>query len=164
MDVYNAFLHEDLADEVYIRVPPGFDAPDTNLVCHLQKSLYGLHQAPRCWSDKLTTTLLEFRFTWSYANYNLFIYFQDGVRLHIIIYVDDLLVGYNDVSFLATFKAYLSRHFFMKDLGPLKWFEVPHEIFSHRKYALDIILECGLLEVKPTHVLIAPNHSLYKST
>lgn len=55
----------------------------------------------------------------------------------------------------------------MKDLGTLKYFlglEVtrgPQGIFvSQRKYALDIISECGLLGAKPSPVPTELNHKL----
>lgn len=38
LDVNNAFLHVDLKEEVYIKVPEGM----SNLVCKLGKSCYGL--------------------------------------------------------------------------------------------------------------------------
>ena len=55
MDVHNAFLHGDLTEEVYMRVPPGFGKGRDGQVC--RKSLYGLRQAPRCWFAKLTESL-----------------------------------------------------------------------------------------------------------
>ena len=42
MDVNNAFPHGDLHEKVYMTMPHGFQASNTNKVCHLRKSLYGL--------------------------------------------------------------------------------------------------------------------------
>ena len=43
LDIKNAFLHDDLAKEVYMEQPPSFVAQEeSNLVCKLRCSLYGM--------------------------------------------------------------------------------------------------------------------------
>jgi|APAra0007618257_1042622.scaffolds.fasta_scaffold02172_5 hypothetical protein len=56
-DVYNVFLHGDLEEEIYMKLPSGFKATDPNKVCRLRKSIYGLKQSPRSWFAKLSTAL-----------------------------------------------------------------------------------------------------------
>lgn len=138
-----------------MKLPPGFHTDDPAKVCCLRKSLYGLKQAPRCWFEKLTTTLKGWGFKQSYSDYSLFTYIKDGKSLHVLIYVDDLVVAGNDLDMMKKFKAYLSECFHMKDLGKIKYFlgiEISRGsegmFLSQRKYALDIVAEAGLLRCK----------------
>ena len=51
MDVKTVFLNGDLEDEIYIVQPEGYvDKNRSNMVCKLQKNLYGLKQPARCWN------------------------------------------------------------------------------------------------------------------
>ena len=52
MDVKNAFLHGDLKEDVYMRLPQGVSSIITGAVAKLQRSLYALKQAPRAWFEK----------------------------------------------------------------------------------------------------------------
>ncbi|GAA0151182.1 transmembrane signal receptor [Lithospermum erythrorhizon] len=124
MDVHNAFLDGDLSEEVYMRIPPGFQKGRPGLVCKLHKSLYGLKQAPRCWFSKLATALKSYSFVQSYSDYSLFTLCKDHIRIHVLVYVDDLIISGNDSAALSNFKQYLSSYFHMKDLGILKYFLV----------------------------------------
>lgn len=167
MDVLNAFLHGDLQDEVYMKMPPGFKVQQPGMVCKLRKSLYGLRQAPRCWFAKPSAALKAYGFKQSCLDHSLFTLQHRDMQLVVLVYVDDLLIYGNNHAAIQQFKTYLSDCFHMKDLGVLKYFlgvEIarnPTGIFlCQRKYALDIIYEVGLLGAKPATIPLEQNHQL----
>ena len=171
MDVHNAFLHGDLDEEIYMKLPPGFESSDPSLVCRLRKSLYGLKQAPRCWFAKLVSALKGYGFLQSYSDYSLFTYTKGTVQINVLVYVDDLIISGNNSAATGVFKAYLSDCFKMKDLGCLKYFlgiEVARSsqglFLCQRKYTLDIISEAGLLGAKPCGFPMEQNHRLGLAT
>jgi len=98
MDVNNAFLHRDLDEEVYMRLPPEFTSSFLNKVCRLRKSLYALQQLPRQWFANLSSKLCDYGFVRSYANYSLFTYKKGTTFLALLVYVDDIILVVNDSS------------------------------------------------------------------
>ena len=122
MDVHNAFLHGDLHEEVYMRMPPGFASGHPGKVCRLRKSLYGLRQSPRMWFSKLSAALERYGFVQSKADYSLFTLHQNKAFLAVLVYVDYFVIGGDNEDTITQFKQYLSNAFHMKDLGVLKYF------------------------------------------
>ena len=121
MDVKNAFLNGDLSEEVYMQPPPGYPH-QAGQVCRLRKALYGLKQAPRAWFYKLKHALFEWGFSNSTFDISLFHCRKDGKLLMLLVYVDDILVTENSISFIGKFIVDLFYRFSIKDLGALYFF------------------------------------------
>jgi len=150
-----------------MKLPLGYAASSPTKACKLKKSLYGLRQTPRQWFVKLSSKLCEYEFIKSYADYSLFTYRQSDIFMALLVYVDDIVLASNNSQACQKFKAYLNDCFSIKDLGTLKYFlgiEVargPQGLFlCQRKYALEIIDECGLLGAKPIESPMEQNHKL----
>ena len=74
IDVKNAFLHGDLQEEIYMKLPSGMTTSSPHDVCKLRRSLYGLKQAPCAWFEKFHSTLFSFSFTQSQYDSSLFLH------------------------------------------------------------------------------------------
>ena len=165
LDVKNAFLNGDLEEEVYMEIPPGLKLSSSNdLVCKLQKSLYGLKQSPRAWFERFTKVIKGEEFSQGQSDHTLFIKRSPGGKITVlIVYVDDIIVTGNDEEEISRLKTVLSKEFEIKDLGTLRYFlgmEVARSskgIFvSQRKYTLDLLKETGMLGCKPSNTPMDP--------
>nr|GEW08258.1 3-ketoacyl-CoA synthase 5-like [Tanacetum cinerariifolium] len=156
MDINNEFLHEDLNEEVYMVLPNGYNKKvPPNYVYKLTKSLYGPKQANRQWFTKLTTFLITLGFTHSHADTSFFTYYTKDISLVLLIYVDDILITGNSLSFINTINQKLHQTFSIKDLGPLHYYlgiefirNLKRIVMTQRKYALDLIEHASLVNVK----------------
>ena len=168
-DVKNAFLHGDLAEEVYMDPPPGIAKySDATMVCKLKKALYGLKQSPRAWFGRFTKSMKNFGYKQSNSDHTLFLKHRKGKITALIIYVDDMVVKGDDHDEIDCLQQHLTSEFEMKQLGDLKYFlgiEVArskHGIFlSQRKYILDLLTETRMLGCKPVDTPIEQNHKLF---
>jgi Reverse transcriptase (RNA-dependent DNA polymerase) len=123
MDVKNVFLQGTLEEEVYMTLPPGHKRENmSNLVCRLNKSIYGLKQSPKAWYGKLSQFLLSCNFKISWADTSLFIkYNENGITI-VLVYVDDIIITGNSQSEIDAIKSCLKQKFDIKDLGKIKYF------------------------------------------
>ncbi|KAL3523634.1 hypothetical protein ACH5RR_016468 [Cinchona calisaya] len=151
MDVKNAFLHGDLKEEVYIKLPHGMPTSSPNTVCKLKRSLYGLKQAPRVWFEKFRSTLLGFSFTQSQYDSSLFLQRTSKGLVILLVYVDDIVITGSDKDGISQIQTLLHSSFHMKDLGQLTYFlglEVHHRpqgiFLNQQKYIQDLVDVAGL--------------------
>ncbi|CAL2278777.1 unnamed protein product [Prunus armeniaca] len=60
-DVRNAFLHDDLKEEIYMDLPSGIHVTSKEgVVCKLQKSLYRLKYSPKAWFGRFAAYMKKF--------------------------------------------------------------------------------------------------------
>nr|GFA09694.1 retrovirus-related Pol polyprotein from transposon TNT 1-94 [Tanacetum cinerariifolium] len=109
LDVDNAFLHGDLEEEVYMKIPQGFSKENETRVCKLKKSIYGLKQASRNWYHKFTKSLMNLGYKQSRADHSLFIYKDADVYVAALIYVDDVILVGNNMKQIARTKSHLDK-------------------------------------------------------
>ena len=90
VDYTNAFAQAAIQEEVYIEPPRGFGRSDgKDMILKLNKSLYGLRQAPKTFFDKLKDGLLERGFIQSDHDPCLFL--KDNMIC--VVYVDDTIIA-----------------------------------------------------------------------
>ena len=92
-DICTAFLYGKLEEEIYMRIPEGLHVnPEEGDACLLNKSLYGLKQASRCWNKTFTSFLEEYNFQTCASDNSLFVGEVNKCRVYIVLFVDDGLV------------------------------------------------------------------------
>jgi thymidine kinase len=89
-DISSAFVNAPVNSDVYCKLPEawggGYAKP--------QKALYGLRQAPRCWSRHFTASLQKIGFTQSSADPGLYFAHGKNGPVMLLVYVDDgIIVG-----------------------------------------------------------------------
>jgi hypothetical protein len=129
MDMKNAFLHGDLQEEIYMKLPSSMTTSSPHNVYKLRHSLYGLKQAPRAWFEKFRCTLLSFHFTQSQYDSSLFFHISASGIVILLVYMDDIIITGIDCGLITKFQQQLHATFHMKDLRQLTYFlelEVHH--------------------------------------
>ena len=126
IDVEAAFLNADLEEDVYVEIPQGYDSGGSNgedNVYKLLKAVYGIVQAPRCWSKTFTKSLISKDFEPSKVDPCLFILREGGkegpISGLVVNYVDDGIIAGTKAA-IETIKGRIKEDFTISDLGPLK--------------------------------------------
>lgn len=60
-DIKTAFINGEVKEELYMKIPEGINV-NRDKVCRLNKSIYGLKQAARCWNDWFNDFIKKFNF------------------------------------------------------------------------------------------------------
>ncbi|MCR2847927.1 hypothetical protein KN825_15195, partial [Weizmannia coagulans] len=118
MDVKTTFLNGNLLEDVYMTQPEGFvQSKDSNKVCKLQRSIYGLKQASRSWNLRFDESVKEFGYIKNEDEPYVYKKSSGSTIVFLVLYVDDILLIGNDIPTLQKVKSWLRKCFSMKDLG-----------------------------------------------
>ncbi|GJR07814.1 putative ribonuclease H-like domain-containing protein [Tanacetum coccineum] len=161
MDVKSAFLYGNITEEVYVKQPPGFEDPaHPNKVYRVVKALYGLHQAPRAWYERLSTFLLKHGYRRGAIDKTLFIKKDRRDIMLVQVYVDDIIFGSTKSSMVKDFEDLMQKEFKMSSMGELTFFlglQVKQSnggiFLSQDKYVKDILKS---LTVEPLSLASTP--------
>jgi Reverse transcriptase (RNA-dependent DNA polymerase) len=108
MDVKNIFLQGILDEEVYMACPLGYKkVEDSNIMCKLNKSIYGLKQSSRAWYGKLSSYLISCNFKVSNVDHSLFSKRTCNFTIIVLVYVDDIIITGNSMVEIKRVKSQL---------------------------------------------------------
>ena len=119
MDAVSAFTQAELQEEIYAKQPEGF-VVGKDMVCKLNKAVYGLKQASYLWQQSLRKFMLNNN--WNSCILDDSVYFRYSKTNHLIMigtYVDDILSSYHpeDKTEFMEFVELIKNKFTLKEIG-----------------------------------------------
>src|SRR3569833_1899430 len=134
MDVETAFLNVPIDEDLYIKMPQGVNITLTpekghnkqqQLVCKLNKALYGTKQAPHQWNEELNSCITG-QLGFKRCSSDTCVYVRTsktGRPMLLSVIVDDLLPMYHpdDAEEWAGYRRSMMERYTMKKLGAVAW-------------------------------------------
>ena len=116
-DAEQTFLKADIDEQIYIEIPEEFqEFPE--VVGRLNKAIYGLVQAGRCWNNKFCDDMSAIGFEQAKADPCVFPKVVDGeAEMVVVVPVGDILAHAKDQVTTDRFAAELGQKFKLKDMG-----------------------------------------------
>ena len=161
IDFKTAFLNSLIHEEIYIPIPPGYEAERPGTVLKLNKSVYGTHQAGRNWNKDIDKLLLSLGFNRLKAD--PCVYYKKSRTGRLIItglYVDDQTIIYHkdDEPEWLEIKKAISDKYEITDVGDCEWIlnikvirnrEAKTITLSQELYVKQLLQQFGLEDIKP---------------
>ena len=105
-----------------MKQPKGFVVKGKQeLVWKLKRSLYGVKESPRTWYYNFDTYILSFGFVRRKDDHCIYSKEEGGCFICLALYVDDMLLIWNNMDTLQEVKKQLSSNLDMKDIGATKF-------------------------------------------
>lgn len=143
-----------------------------NLVCELNKLLYGLKQASRIWNKRFHRFVIKLGFMRSKHDYCLYVQYtrilvneNKQIIVHILVYVDDVIIIGNDLEAIQNIKLYLSSEFEIKDIygyteiffGYFNWVRYAYWHTGHSSGSIFEVTRFGLMNCIGISICVTSN-------
>jgi hypothetical protein len=168
-DVPTAYVKAGLTEVIYMRQPRGFEEGGRSKVWRLKKALYGLKQAGREWNSEINGFLVELGFI--PTREDPCVYTHPTNNLIVLVYVDDILIGYQDEREMNNLMQALREKYGIKDLGEINWFLGIHihmdfakgiTTLDQSQFAVEILRRFGMEECRPRKTPMDKDVILYR--
>ncbi|CAI7860936.1 unnamed protein product [Closterium sp. NIES-53] len=104
-----------------LRQPEGYD-DGSGRVCRINKAIYGLRQAPRCWYARQVEAFETIGFKVSGCDKSLFMTEGEEEEVVLLVYVDDILLFSPSLERIKEVQGKLKETFKCKVLGPMGYY------------------------------------------
>lgn len=165
LDVKNAFLHSEVDREKYVSIPHGFDCNSRKFVCKLNKALYGLATAPKCWNNTFHSFMVSINFVRNEREPCLYSKKNGNLVVVVLVYVDDIIVTGDDKEGIEALCKQLKLKFEIKELGmprkflgfQIEWKNDGESVYLHQtKYTDSMLKTFGMSECSPAATPMIP--------
>ena len=166
-DIKTAFLYGELDETIFMKQPIGFEVKgQEHMVCKLRRSLYGLKQSARAWNKKIDSTLIKFGFQPSTTDPCLYSRMINGKYMYLLIYVDDIIIAFDNKEEIRKIGDKLSSVFEIVALGDIQQFlglEVERNLdgtysIGQRKYIEKTLQRFGMESAKGSPYPLDPGY------
>jgi hypothetical protein len=164
IDFDYAFLNGFIDREKYIFLPSVVKGDSRTSVCNLQKAMYGLTTAPKCWYQRLSTFLVNAGFHASEREPCIFTWKKNEDRVIFLVYVDDVLLSGTSEKVLELIIAQIKQEFVISVLGfPETFLGFQFEklengalLLHQERYVLESLNTFNVCNCKPVKTPMAP--------
>ncbi|KAE8999688.1 hypothetical protein PR002_g18388 [Phytophthora rubi] len=119
-DVPSAYVKARLDTVIYMRQLPGFEIGGRGMVWRLKKALYSLKQAGKEWYDEIDAFFTAQGLV--ATREDKCVYKLPDSSIIVLLYVDDILIGYSDEGEMTKLVDALKDKYDVKCLGDVSWF------------------------------------------
>ena len=125
-------MKADIDEEIHIEIPEEFQK-FPGAVGRLNKAIYGLVQAGRCWNKRFCDDMTAIGFEQAKVDPCVFRKAVDGeAEMVVVVHVDNILAHAKDQATMNRFAAELGRKFKLKDMGDAEYYMGSHITRNHK--------------------------------